>query len=179
MPAGASRARRLFPNHESLPFCYTSRVPQHVSILAACVLICATASAAQVPTFQRPPVPEFREATFLGATTCSPDPYHSNCAHRGDKFYAIDIGGKSYLLHPTFSLPILTMAHLLLIPGNRASIALPGDNVLAHLTPGATFRIHLDDDGVDVRILAQSSKGPRYLASRYTFVAPAAEASAD
>lgn len=157
-------------------------MPQHASILVACALICGTASAAhaaQVPTFQRPPAPEFQEATFLGATTCSPDPYHANCAHRGDKYYAIDIGGKSYLLHPTFSLPLLTMAHLLLTPGNRASMALPGDNVLAHLSPGSNFQIHLGGDGVDVRILAQSSKGPRYLASRYTFVSPAAEGSAD
>ncbi len=154
-------------------------MPQHGSILLACVLICGTATAAQVPSFRRPPAPEFQQATFLGTATCSPDPYHSNCAHRGDKYYAIDIGGKSYLLHPTFSLPILTMAHILLTPGNRASMPLPGDNVLAHLAPGASFQIHLGDGGVDVRILAQSSKGPRYLASRYTFVAPAADSVED
>jgi hypothetical protein len=133
-----------------------------------------SASAAQVPSFTRPPMAEFQDATFLGAAACSPDPYRANCAHRGDKFYAIDIGGKSYLLHPTFSLPILTMAHILLTPGNRAAMSFPGDNVLAHLTPGTNFQIHLGDSGVDVRILAQSSKGPRYLASRYTFVAFAA-----
>ena len=154
-------------------------MPQHASILIACALICGTASAAQVPSFTRPPAAEFQEATFLGKATCSPDPYHANCPRRGDKYYAIDIGGKSYLLHATFSLPILTMAHILLTPGNRATMALPGDNVLAHLTPGASFQIHLGDGGVDVRILAQSSKGPRYLASRYTFVAPAADLSAD
>lgn len=154
-------------------------MPQHASILVAFALICGTASAAQVPSFTRPPVPEFQEATFLGATSCAPDPYHANCAHRGDRFYAIDIGGKAYLLHPTFSLPLLMMAHILLTPGNRASMPLPGDNVLAHLSPGSSFQIHLIDGGVDVRILAQSSKGPRYLASRYTFVSSAVDASAN
>ena len=147
-------------------------MPQHASVLVACALICGTASAAQVPSFRQPPPPEFQEATFVGITSCSPDPYRANCAHRGDKFYTILLHDKPYVLHPVFTLPLLTMAHILLTPGDRASMPLPGDNVLAHVIPGTNVQIHLGNNGVDVRVLAQSSKGPRYLASHYVFADP-------
>lgn len=158
----------------SCKLCYTARVPRFTAFLLVSAFACGAAGA-QVPSFRRPPAAEYQDATFLGVTTCSPDPYHANCAHRGDRFYTILINGKPYLLHPVFTLPLLTMAHILLTPGDRASMALPGDNVLAHVIPGTGLQIHLGNNGVDVRVLAQSSKGPRYLASHYTFADPQAD----
>ena len=128
-----------------------------------------TASAAQVPSFRRPPTPEFQRATFLGTSPCSPDPYYSNCEHRGDPLYTIVLDGRPLLLKPGFSLPLMTMVHVLVTPWNRESLSLPGDNVLDHLPPGTGVQIRFRDGGVDVRVLAQSSKGPRYLASHYGF----------
>ena len=144
-------------------------MPQHAPILAVCALLCGTASAAQVPSFRRPPIPEFQRATFLGATPCKPDAYYANCEHRGDPLYTIVLDGHTFVLRPGFSLPLVTMVHILVTPWNRASLSLPGDNVLDHLPPGSVVQIRMRDGGVDVRVLAQSSKGPRYLGSHYAF----------
>jgi hypothetical protein len=114
-------------------------------------------------------MPEFQGATFLGASPCRPDPYYANCEHRGDPLYTIVLDGRPFILRPGFSLPLRTMVHILITPWNRASLSLPGDNVLDHLTPGTNIGIRLRDGGMDVRVLAQSSKGPRYLASHYGF----------
>jgi hypothetical protein len=151
-------------------------VPQHAPILVVCAVLCGTA-AAQVPSFRRPPIPEYQEATFLGANTCTPDPYGEHCSRHTNKVYTILIQGKPYELQPAFTLPLMTMIHILLSPGNRASAVLPGDNVLAHAAPDALVQVHFDDEGVDVRVLAQSSKGPRYLSSHYTFAAAPADGS--
>ncbi|HVT99185.1 MAG TPA: hypothetical protein VHE33_16890 [Acidobacteriaceae bacterium] len=152
-------------------------MPQRALILAVCALLCGTAWAAQVPSFRRPPMPEFQRATFLGASPCKPDPYYANCEHRGDPLYTIVLDGRTFVLHPGFSLPLLTMAHLLLTPWNRSSLSLPGDNVLDHLPPGTMVQIRMRDGGMDVRVLAQSSKGPRYLASHYGFAKSQDEAN--
>ncbi len=153
----------------SYQICYTPRVPQHVPIFAVCALLCGTTAAAQVPSFRRPPMPEFQRATFLGAAPCKPDPYYANCERRGDPLYTIVLDGRTVVLRPGFSLPLRTMVHLLITPWNRASLSLPGDNVLDHLPPDTSVQIRLRDGGMDVRVLAQSSKGPRYLASHYGF----------
>jgi len=115
-------------------------------------------------------MPEFQRATFLGASPCKPDPYYANCEHRGDPLYTIVLDdGRPIVLRPGFSLPLTTMVHILITPWNHASLSLPGDNVLDHLPPGTMVQIRLRDRGMDVRVLAQSSKGPRYLASHYGF----------
>jgi hypothetical protein len=144
-------------------------VPQHTPIFAVCALLCGATAVAQVPSFRRPPMPEFQRATFLGATPCKPDPYYANCPHRGDPLYTIIVNERPFVLRPGFSLPLLTMVHILITPWNRASLSLPGDNVLDRLPPGTGVQIRLRDRGMDVRVLAQSSKGPRYLASHYGF----------
>lgn len=138
-----------------------------------------TATAAQVPSFRRPPLPEYQRATFLGTSPCSPDPYYSNCAHRGDPLYTLVLDGRTLVLKPGFSLPLMTMVHVLLTPWDRASLSLPGDNVLDHLPPGSDVQIRFHDGGVDVRVLAQSSKGARYLASHYGFAPNSDGADAD
>ena len=138
-----------------------------------------TASAAQVPSFRQPPIPEFQRATFLGTSACSPDPYYSNCEHRGDPLYTLVLDGRPFVVKPGFSLPLMTMVHVLLTPWDRSSLSLPGDNVLDHLPPGTEVQIRFRDGGVDVRALAQSSKGPRYLASHYGFAPSPEDASAN
>ncbi len=137
-----------------------------------------TASAAQVPSFRRPPIPEFQRATFVGASPCSPDPYFSNCEHRGDPLYTIVLDGRPFVVVPGFSQRLRTVVHVLVRPCRRATLRLRGDNVLDHLPPGTEVQIRFRDGGVDVRALAQSSKGPRYLASHYGF-APSSEEAAN
>jgi hypothetical protein len=139
--------------------------------------ICCGSAAAQVASVQRAPIPDYREATYLGTTTCAPDPYRANCNHRGDKYYTILIDGKRYQLRPGFSdAALLSVVHALLAPQNHASLVLPARNVLAHLTPESGIQVHVGGRGVDVRVLAQSSKGPRYMASHYSLAAAPAAA---
>ncbi|MFY9746369.1 MAG: hypothetical protein WBX06_15120 [Acidobacteriaceae bacterium] len=145
---------------------------RYAASLVVCAFCCGSA-AAQVVSVQRPPLPDYREATYLGETNCAPDPYHANCNHRGDKYYTILIDGKPYLLRPGFSdAGLLSMVYALLAPQNHALLLLPGKNVLAHLAPDIGIQVHLGGRGVDVRVLAQSSKGPRYMASHYSLAAP-------
>ncbi|MGB9029369.1 MAG: hypothetical protein WCC27_04535 [Acidobacteriaceae bacterium] len=141
-----------------------------------CAFCCGSA-AAQVVSVQRPPLPDYREATYLGTATCAPDPYYANCNHRGDKYYTILLDGKPYRLRPGFSdAALLSVVHALLAPQNHASLALPDKNVLAHLAPHTGIQVRLEGRGVDVRVLAQSSKGPRYMASHYSLAAAPAAA---
>ncbi len=141
---------------------------RYAATLVVCAFCCGSV-AAQVPSVRRPPIADYREATYLGVTTCAPDPYFANCNHRGDKYYTILFEGKAYLLRPGFGDgPMLTMVHALLAPQNHASLVLPDRNVLAHVTPHAGIQVHVGGSGVDVRVLAQSSKGPRYIASHYS-----------
>jgi hypothetical protein len=147
-------------------------VHRKAAILVISTLICGWA-AAQVPSIRRRPIPEYREATYLGATTCRPDPTFEYCSRASDKFYTILLDGKPYVLRsgPSNS-ELLAMLGAAMLPENHnRPVQTPGKNVLASLAPHTDVRIRFRGGGVDVRVLADSSRGARYVASHYTLAA--------
>jgi len=123
-------------------------------------------SAAQVPSIQRAPLPEYQEATFLGVTNCRPDPVFEYCTKGIDRVYTIMVDGKPYVLRsgPTEA-QLLAMIGTLVAPENRSQVA--SRNVLDHMQPNTEVQVRFHGDGVEVRTLTASARGPRYQASHY------------
>ncbi len=140
---------------------------RYAASLVVCAFCCGSA-AAQVPSVRRAPIPEYREATYLGATTCRPDPTFEYCSRPSDKFYTILLDGKPFVLRsgPSNS-EILAMIGATVTPEIH-SLEVPNKNVLAGLTPQTGVRVRFHGGGVDVRALAPSPRAPRYLATHYT-----------
>jgi hypothetical protein len=147
-------------------------VHRRVAILVVSILVCGWA-AAQVPSIKRAPIPEYREATYLGTTTCRPDPAFEYCSRASDKFYTILLDGKPYVLRSGPSnAELLAMLGAAMMPENHNHpVETPSRNVLAGLAPHTGVRIRFHGGGVDVRVLADSSRGARYVASHYTLAA--------
>jgi len=141
-------------------------VSRHNPFLVVCLLI-SGAAAAQVPSVQRAPIAEYREATFLGATTCRPDPAFEYCSKPSDRFYTILLDGRQYVLRsgPNDS-EILAMIGAAMTPVNRSD-SLPGKNVLATLAPDTNVEVRFHGGGFDVRVLSKSAKRARYSATHY------------
>lgn len=138
---------------------------RRAAILLALIPSCL--GVAQVPSIQRSTLPEFQEATFLGVTSCRPDPVFEYCTKGIDRVYTIMVDGKPYVLRsgPTEE-QLLGMIGNLVAPESRTSMA--SRNLLEHMTPHSTVEVRFHGGGVDVRALEPSGKGPpRYTASHY------------
>jgi hypothetical protein len=145
-------------------------VHPRAAIFVVSTLACGFA-AAQVPSVRRAPIPEYREATYLGSTTCRPDPTFEYCSKPGDKFYTILLDGKVRVLRSGPSdAEILAMIGAAVLPDTH-STAVPNKNVLAGLHPNTGVLVRVHGGGIDVRALSDSSRGARYLASHYTLAA--------
>ena len=102
-------------------------------------------------------------------TDCKADPSFQYCSRTDGKLYIILVDGQLRVLRPAFSSkPILTLIQALVAPENRASLVLQDRNVLAHVMLDGDVQVHFHGSGVEVRVLAQSSKGARYIASHYS-----------
>jgi hypothetical protein len=137
-----------------------------LALVPPCIVLPSTALA-QVPTIQRATAPDFHEATFLGVTSCRPDPVFEYCTKGIDRVYTIMVDGKPYVLRsgPTES-QLLSMIGNLVAPENRSSMA--SRNLLEHMTPNSEVEVRFHGSAVDVRALAPSGRGtPRYEASHY------------
>jgi hypothetical protein len=142
-------------------------VLRNAAILVVCAFCWGTA-VPQVPSVRRAPIPEYREAIFLGTTMCRPDPTFEYCSKASDKFYTILLNGQPYVLRSGPSnAEILAMIGAAVTPQFHA-LETPNMNVLAGLRPETDVQVRFHGGGVDVRALTDSSKGPRYLASHYT-----------
>jgi len=137
---------------------------RRAAILLALIPPCF--GSAQVPSVQRATLPDYQEATYLGVTSCRPDPVFEYCTKGIDRVYTIMVDGKPYVLRsgPTEA-QLLSMIGNLVAPESRSSTA--SRNLLEHMTPHSTVEVRFHGDAVDVRVLTPSAKGPRYEASHY------------
>jgi len=137
---------------------------------AAILFVCACAggaAVAQVPSVQQGPIPQFREAIYLGVTTCRPDPTFEYCSKGSDRFYTILLDGKPYVLRSGPSnAQILAMLHAVVVP-DSLSHTTPSRNLLDSLAPQTGVQVRFHGGSVDVRALTPSARGPRYAESHY------------
>jgi hypothetical protein len=142
-------------------------VHRKAAILVVSTFLCG-AAVAQVPSLRRAPIAEYREATYLGTTACRPDPTFEYCSRPSDKFYTILLDGKVCVLRSGPSdAEILAMIGAAVIPENHPR-EIPSRNVLAGLAPNTGVQVRVHGGSIDVRALAESSRGARYQASHYT-----------
>ncbi len=136
-----------------------------VALIPPCIFL-PCVGAAQVPSVQRATLPDFQEATYLGVTSCRPDPVFEYCTRGIDRVYTIIVDGKPYVLRsgPTQA-QLLSMIGNFVAPESRSSTV--SRNLLEHVTPHSEVLVRFHGDSVDVRVLTQSAKGPRYEASHY------------
>lgn len=115
---------------------------------------------------RRAPIAEYREATYLGATTCRPAPTFEYCSRPSDKLFTILLDGKPYVLRSQpGNVEILALIGAVVVPESHS---LPSKNVLATLRPDTGVEVRFHGGGVEVRALIPSARAPHYLASHYT-----------
>jgi hypothetical protein len=125
-------------------------------------------AAAQLPSVQTVPVPDYQDAVYSGMIACSPSPDSEYCSNVADKFYTVTLNGKDYVLKPGLSNnQMLAMIGTAVVSQGRLLLVILHGNVLARVPPNTPVQMRFHGGGVDVRVLMQTKKGPRLYATHY------------
>lgn len=123
---------------------------------------------AQGPSTSPAPSADYQDAVYTGILSCSPSPDSEYCSNVADKFWVVKLNGKDYALKPGLNngQMLAVLATPVVSGGHVMMVALHG-NVFWHLPPNSPVQVRFHRGGVDVRVLVQTKKGPRFLASHY------------
>lgn len=124
---------------------------------------------AQSPPAQKTPAADYQDAVYTGMISCSPSPDSEYCSNVADKFWVVQLNGKDYALKrgPSNEQMLTRIGVAIASPGGALILMLMDKNVLKDLAVNSAVQMRIHGGGVDVRVLKESKKGPRYYASHY------------